>query len=242
MKQIYLAASVLIAAVAGATGAALSDGAPSYDYAPAHAQVSNPWNGLYVGLHGGYAWQDVDGIFNSAGAPTALSSIDLNGAIVGGQLGYNWQSGQFLLGIEGDASTLANGGDAVVGAALPGAATLGADMNYLASIRGRLGWAINNWLLYGSVGWGFSRFEFTESVPSLPFNGRQHLDDSGLVYGGGVEWMLAYGVSLRAEYLRYDLGASSPLATTFPGVNPGDNIGFDNIDVARAALNIKLSN
>ena len=75
-------------------------------------------------------------------------------------------------------------------------------------------------------------------MPSLPFNGKQRLDDSGLVYGGGVEWMLVYGVSLRGEYLRYDLGASSPLATTFPG----DNIGFDNIDVARAALNIKLSN
>ena len=37
-----------------------------------------------------------------------LSAIDLNGAIIGGQLGYNYQSGQFLLGIEGDASTLAN--------------------------------------------------------------------------------------------------------------------------------------
>jgi len=234
LKQIYLAASVLIAAVAGATGAALSDGAPSYDYAPARAQVRDPWNGLYVGLHGGYAWQDVSGTFAAAD----LSGIDLNSAIVGGQLGYNWQSGQFLLGIEGDASTLVDGDDHVVNAGLPGAATLGADMSYLASIRGRLGWAINNWLLYGSVGWGFSRFEFTENAPSLPFNGKQRLDDSGLVYGGGVEWMLVYGVSLRGEYLRYDLGASSPLATTFPG----DNIGFDNIDVARAALNIKLSN
>ncbi len=44
-----------------------------------------------------------------------LSAIDLNGAIIGGQLGYNYQSGQFLLGIEGDASTLANGGDHVTG-------------------------------------------------------------------------------------------------------------------------------
>jgi outer membrane immunogenic protein len=229
LKQIYLAASVVIAAVAGTL-------------APAHAQVSNPWNGLYVGLHGGYAWQDVNGTFDGLGAATNLSGIDLNGAIVGGQLGYNWQSGQFLLGIEGDASTLAGGGDHVVNPGLLGAATLGADMSYLASIRGRLGWAINNWLLYGTVGWGFSRFEFTENVPSVPFAGKQHLDDSGIVYGGGVEWMLAYGVSVRGEYLRYDLGASSPLSTSFPDADAGDNIAFDNIDVARAALNIKLSN
>ncbi len=57
--------------------------------APAHAQVRNPWNGLYVGLHGGYAWQDVERHFDGTGVATSLSGIDLNGAIVGGQLGYN---------------------------------------------------------------------------------------------------------------------------------------------------------
>ena len=83
-------------------------------------------------------------------------------------------------------------------------------MNYLASIRGRLGWAINNWLLYGTVGWGFSRFEFTENDAGAPISpAKLKLEDEGIVYGGGVEWMLAYGVSLRAEYLRYDLGHSS---------------------------------
>ena len=229
MKQFYLAASVLIGAAAGIA-------------APAHAQVQNPWNGLYVGLHGGYAWQDVNGIFDSNGDATNLSGIDLNGAIVGGQLGYNWQSGQFLLGIEGDASTLAGGGDQVVNDSGLSAETLGADMSYLASIRGRLGWAINNWLLYGSVGWGFSRFEFTESDPGDNFIGKVTLDDSGLVYGGGVEWMLAYGVSVRAEYLRYDLGTSTLVPNNFPDQDSGDHIAFDNIDVARAALNIKLSN
>ncbi len=229
MKQYYLAASVVIAAVVGSM-------------APASAQVRNPWNGFYVGLHGGYAWQDVDGIFNNAGTPTVLSAIDLNGAIVGGQIGYNYQSGQFLLGIEGDASTLANGGNNITGPAAPGAATFTADMNYLASIRARLGWAINDWLLYGSVGWGFSRFEFTEEMPAAAFSQKLRLEDEGIVYGGGVEWMLAYGVSLRAEYLRYDLGHSSTIPLSFTDADAGDRIGFDNIDVARAALNIKLSN
>ncbi len=88
-------------------------------------------------------------------------------------------------------------------------------MNYLASIRGRLGWAINDWLLYGTVGWGFSRFEFTENVPAAPFSGKLRLEDEGIVYGGGVEWMLAYGVSLRAEYLRYDLGHSTSIPISF---------------------------
>lgn len=229
MKQFYLAAAVVSAAIMGTM-------------APAQAQVRNPWNGLYVGLNGGYGWQDLNGTFDGAGVGTNLSGIDLNGAIVGGQLGYNYQSGQFLLGVEGDASTLVEGGDHINNPGLPGAASLGGDLNYLASIRGRLGWAINNWLLYGTVGWGFARYEFTENVPSIPFDGKVRLNDSGIVYGGGVEWMLSYGVSVRGEYLRYDIGASSALPAGFPSVDPGDRVAFDNIDVARAALNIKLSN
>lgn len=229
MRQIYLAAaSLAAAAVASMT--------------PAQAQVTNPWNGLYVGVNGGYAWQDLNGTIDGANTPTSLSGSNLNGAVVGGQLGYNWQSGQFLLGVEGDAMTLVDGDSHIVDdPGLPGAANISADMNYLASIRGRLGWAINNWLLYGTVGWGFSRFEFTENQPSTAFNGKIRLDDSGLAYGGGVEWMMTYGVSLRAEYLRYDIGASSDLPVGFPNVDIGDRIAFDNIDVARAALNIKLS-
>ena len=133
-------------------------------------------------------------------------------------------------------------GNTVTGPGTPGAATFEADMNSPSSIRGRLGWAINDWLLYGTVGWGFSHFEFAENMPAAPFSGKLRLEDEGIVYGGGVEWMLSYGVSLRAEYLRYDLGHSTSIPISFRDADAGDRIGFDNIDVARAALNIKLSN
>jgi outer membrane immunogenic protein len=226
LRQIYLAAASLAAAAVASM-------------APAQAQVTNPWNGLYVGVNGGYAWQDVGGTFDNAQTNTSLKGLNLNGAVVGGQIGYNWQSAQLLLGVEFDAMTLANGSETLNAPSTP-AALLGADMSYLASVRGRLGWAINNWLLFGSVGWGFSQFEFTQNVPANAFANRVRLDDSGLAYGGGVEWMMSYGVSLRAEYLRYDIGASSPLSATAPA-DPGDRVAFDNIDVARAALNIKLS-
>jgi outer membrane immunogenic protein len=115
-------------------------------------------------------------------------------------------------------------------------------MAYLASVRARLGWAINNWLLYGTIGWGAGEFKFKEDAPWANFSGNIRINDNGLVYGGGVEWMVAYGVSLRAEYLRYDLTAGSTISADFPTSGPGANIGFDNVDVARAALNIKLSN
>lgn len=227
MRQIYLAAASLAAA------------AVTLAVTPAQAQVTNPWNGLYVGVNGGYAWQDVGGTYDSSATVTNLTGSDLNGAVVGGQIGYNWQNAQLLLGVEFDAMTLADGGENINVASTP-AAVVGTDMNYLASVRARLGWAINNWLLFGSIGWGFSEFEFTQNVPSTGFSSKLRLDDNGLAYGGGVEVMMSYGVSLRAEYLRYDLGASSPVSGG-PVADTGDRVAFDNIDVARAALSIKLS-
>ena len=226
MKRIYVAVVALLAAIATLT--------------PAEAQVENPWRGFYAGLNGGYAWNSANGTFNSA---TDLSGLTLNGGIIGGQIGYNWQAYQFLFGIEADASTRAGGDDTIV--ANPGtanASSLTADMKVLSSVRARLGWAINNWLLYGTIGWGYGDFTFKENVPSLPFEGKLQINDNGLVFGGGVEWMLAYGVSLRAEYLRYDLSAGSTISTNFPNADLGARIGFDNVDVARGALNIKLSN
>jgi outer membrane immunogenic protein len=226
LKQIYLGILALLAAVA--------------TLSPAQAQVENPWRGFYAGLNGGYAWNSANGRFNNL---TDLSGLTVNGAIVGGQLGYNWQSNQFLFGIEADASTRAGGEDTVT--ANPGtanASTLSADMTYLASVRARLGWAINNWLLYGTVGWGAGEFKFTDDAPAVPFHGKIRVNDNGLAFGGGVEWMVAYGVSLRAEYLRYDLSAGSNITTNFPTTDVNSHIGFDNVDVARAALNIKLSN
>jgi outer membrane immunogenic protein len=228
LKNAYLAAlaAIVVAAFAPAS---------------AHAQTRNIWNGWYVGLHGGYAWQDVNGVFNSANIPTKLSGSQ-NGGAVGGQLGYNYQSGQFLFGIEADLTSLTHDGNnytvdyggPVVNDRLAS--------DYLGSVRARLGWAINDWLLYGTVGWGYSKAEFTRDAPADPFHGKVKLNGDGLVFGGGVEWMLTYGVSIRGEYLRYDIDRSRAVPGWFPEADVGDRFGFDTIDVARAALNIKLSN
>jgi outer membrane immunogenic protein len=211
--------------------------------APAGASERDPFDGLYIGLNAGYSWQDLSGVFDNEGDATDLSGLNINGAIIGGQLGYNYQTGQFLIGIEADLSTLAQDGTVVNDADDALADSLNADIVYLGSVRGRLGWAINNWLLFGTVGWGYSELKFTENSPNAtpPFHGTIRLKDDGLVYGGGVEVLLAYGVSLRGEFLRYDLGRATPLPGDFEDVDPGDYISSDNIDVARAAINIRLS-
>ncbi len=74
----------------------------------------------------------------------------------------------------------------------------------------------------------------------MPFNGTLRFNDTSAVYGGGVEWKVAYGVSVRGEYLHYDTGTSSYIPASFFNAGGGDVVSFHDIDVARAGINISL--
>ena len=104
-----------------------------------------------------------------------------------------------------------------------------------------------NWLFFGTAGVGFSEAKFRETTPATfvgppgaSFNGTLRQKETGAVYGGGVEWAFVHGVTLRAEYLHYDVGSSTAIPTSF-GANLGDFVTFSDIDVARMALNISLN-
>jgi outer membrane immunogenic protein len=214
--------------------------AVALSFVPAHADERQPWNGLYVGLHGGYAWQGTSGVFDSNGDATSLA-LSLNGAIVGGQLGYNLQYGWFMLGFEADGSANTERGSVVNDATLLTSEQLNSDVGYLVTLRGRMGVAFDSILVYGTAGVAFARFKFTEDAPSAPFHGALRLDNTGLVYGGGLEWALAYGVTVRGEYLHYNVGKSTAIPASFSDADPGDFVRFNDIDVARAGINISLS-
>jgi outer membrane immunogenic protein len=94
-------------------------------------------------------------------------------------------------------------------------------------------------LFYGTGCVGAARYTFIEG--SGAFNAKQHLEDTAAVYGGGLEWMLAYGVSLRTEYLRYDMSDNVSLSLGLAGVDAGDFIKFRDIDVVRAGVNVRLA-
>jgi outer membrane immunogenic protein len=109
-------------------------------------------------------------------------------------------------------------------------------LSYLASLRARLGVLWGDVLFYGTGGGGAARYTFTESLGGNKF----HLKDTGWVYGGGIEWMVAYGVALRTEYLRYQLGDNESLAG-FPAASANDFLNFRNIDVVRAGVSVRLA-
>ena len=81
-------------------------GLPAYKAAPPSLLTTN-WSGFYFGGHAGAAWGSTNDDFND---PTALapfrwdSGIPVSGPLAGGQIGYNWQSGWMLFGLEADGS------------------------------------------------------------------------------------------------------------------------------------------
>jgi outer membrane immunogenic protein len=223
-----------VAAVALVTCAARADG--YWPQSTPRVQGPLPWTGPYVGLNLGYAWHHLTGVYDNFNNPTFLSGAEPNGALVGGQLGYNWRMDWFLLGVELDADT---GTDSNTVTDTLGGGQITGSLSYLASARARIGVLWGPVLFYGTGGGGAARYTFIEG--SGAFNAKQHLEDTAAVYGGGIEWMLAYGVSLRTEYLRYDMSDNVSLSPGLLGVDAGDFIRFRDIDVVRAGVNVRLA-
>jgi outer membrane immunogenic protein len=99
--------------------------------------------------------------------------------------GYNWQVGSWVGGVEADVD-------------------FAESVNYLASVRGRLGWALGSWLLYGTGGAAFIDTDNDFVVVSAddgPFNFSNGTTDTGFVGGGGVEYKIAPRLSLGLEGL-----------------------------------------
>ena len=156
--------------------------------ADAFVPVSDVWTGGYIGAFGGYEWLDADGEFEG----DSLEDGPLEGFLLGGQIGYNHQIDQLVLGIEADLAYSFADGDFEAGGE-------GADFDqeYLATLRGRLGMAFgesDSTLLFLTGGLAVSEFDVEFDDNS---DGATHL---GLVVGGGVEHKLTDSFSIKAEY------------------------------------------
>ena len=181
---------------------------PPIDRAPAPQVAIQPqsWSGPYVGLQGGYGWA-VPAATQSAGGtffPVVPYTIDPRGPMGGGHVGYNVQFGSFVAGLEGDIEAAhIDGLSAVDGFGATRFFNVTADA--LASIRGRAGWAIPNWLFYGTGGVAFGH---VETPPLDTLNGWR----TGWTAGVGVERALQGRMSswsARLEYRYTDLGNKS---------------------------------
>jgi outer membrane immunogenic protein len=244
-----VAAGAALVWIVSSSSFALADGMPG-NPRPAYAPFS--WTGFYVGANGGYGdnfdRNDNFVLSNSLGFTATTRGVQPEGGFGGGQLGYNWQQGPLLLGLEADLQ----GADVSAGFAghlLDGGDVLNAhqSFDYFGTARGRVGFAFYHGLIYATGGFAYGgvRDQLLVFLPGSGTSVNLHSDDTrtGFVIGGGVELALAPHWSVKVEYQHIDLGSErlaasvfSPGATTFTS-----NKILDVAGTARVGLNYRFN-
>jgi outer membrane immunogenic protein len=212
MKRILVTAIFSIAAAGSALAADLPQPAPPPQapavYVPTVAPVYN-WGGIYVGVNGGWGWGSAKWTVGPLAAfPAGVSgTTNDDGGLVGGTVGANFQTDAFVFGIEGDWDYSGmNTGSTQTICNVTGTCQTG--NNWLATARGRIGYAADRVLFYGTAGGAFGSIQTT-------FNGVQTTTTkAGWTAGAGVEWAFADNWTARAEYLYVDLGTQNGSCAT----------------------------
>lgn len=224
-------ATALIVAAGAANAADLA-----YRNSPISGHSAFSWTGYYVGLNAGSSWgrQTLESV-TALGftAPCSAFSSDckmaLDGATVGGTVGFNVQSGAAVFGVEGDL----NYSDFHATRPIFGGDELEGKVQWFGTLRGRLGYAYGALMPYVTGGLYVQHAVATYSVPAL-FSVSRSDNSVGWTVGGGVEYALSASWSVKGEYLyaRAD-------NTTFKvnGFGSADVKGSQNI--VRAGLNYR---
>jgi outer membrane immunogenic protein len=194
-------------------------------YVPAPPAFS--WTGFYIGANAGYGFSNGSGTFTPG--PTSFS-VSGNGFLGGAQAGFNYQMGGLVIGMEADFQGSTGSGSLTTPG---GVITATAKDPWFGTFRGRVGYAFNRFMIYGTGGgvYGNGTINGTSTLPGGgPFN-------NSATYvtwtaGAGVEYAFMGPVSAKLEYLY----AGSPSALpTIPGVT--GVTGSANTNIIRAGVN-----
>ncbi len=189
-------------------------GEPAAAQNPKLSPLPKSWTGFYVGTHAGFAWADVDMTYVSASDPAladpfapsgSTDAISSRGALGGGQIGYDWQFGGIVFGVEGAWSALSLKEERV------GKFTDFRDndhwrteLNQLYSLTARLGLASGNWMPYVKGGYAGVNVDSSLTRSEDPTHSAQANSwHSGWTVGAGAEYMLARNWSVGVEYNYY---------------------------------------
>jgi len=292
-RTITLGIAALAIAGTSLTAAAADLGKPYTKGPPIAVPPAFSWTGFYIGVHAGASWtdNDVDYLLNAPGGGVAFTGRNFafcNGAapvlvgntfginsgcndsnasfLGGGQIGYNWQTGAWVWGIEADGSwrDLTNDLFGVFGANPTAGAPFGSaagdtvfmrsEQGALGTVRARIGWAPGQWLLYATGGLAVGEVKHTVVevlspgtpcvVIGLDCRGASVSDTRvGWTAGAGIEWALGSNWSVGAEYLFVDLGTTNvALAPTGPFFATTSVTNFDDTShIVRAKLNYRFT-
>lgn len=254
MRFIGSRLTVLVAVVCLSRAAAAIE-APSYN-----------WTAAYGGATAGFNWGSADTTYLAPGllngffpADQGLISAQGSGGLkphgfAGGvEVGYNWQWGNIVSGVEGDFQYLGfrKSFDGTFGTVFAGTQGTHTDVNvdWLFTFRGRVGLALNRTLLYATGGLAVADVRFAQSnffpafatIDALSVNKTK----AGWVIGGGIEQALWDKWSIKVEYLHIDLGNINEESITNGFLNPAVQVAFShNTDVkdniVRAGFNYRF--
>jgi outer membrane immunogenic protein len=246
MKRMLFAGALALAAATPAMAADLPEPAPP-PQAPAAYTAPGPvynWSGVYIGINGGYAFGN-----SSWGATTGFAgtgNFDVNDGLVGGTLGVNFQTGQFVFGVEADGDWTDISGStssSTLGGCVANC-TYQTSNDWLGTIRGRIGYAFDRVLLYGTAGGagGNVKSSFTDSAG---FSASGSSTEFGWTAGAGIEYAITDNITAKAEYLFVDLSNgtfSCPAGTCGGAGAPAMSVpvSFD-ASLIRAGLNFKFN-
>jgi len=209
MKKFLLASAAVTVLIASAPAMAADLAERPYTKAPAAAIAINTWTGFYIGAMGGYAQE------NSSGVGT------LKGGFAGGTVGYNWQTGNLVLGVEADAAW----SDIGASVGIPVLLVVSDKIRDTGTVRGRIGYAFDQVLVYGTGGYAWADNRLSATVLGLTIaDSRFH---SGWTAGAGVEVMFAPKWSVKAEYLYRSFEGQ----TYFAGALPSGTLNLNSVQV-----------
>lgn len=220
---------------------------------PEEAVAPWTWTGFYIGINGGGAfgeYGDFDFIENGV-TLDSFSALEEDGGFFGGQVGYNYQlDSNWVLGVEGDIQKSWIDGDF---AGLPADIDAGAtglddlvgefDVNWFATLRGRVGYAWDRTLFYATGGVAFADIDqnFDMEFDNGDTASLSNEDDVnvGFTVGAGIEHYFTDHVSLKLEYQFLDFGTVSSTGTSVDG----DSVVIErdtSFHTVRAGINYKF--
>jgi outer membrane immunogenic protein len=233
MRWTLVAAAAIVVA---ATGYGHAADIPMPSLPPPLPPVYN-WTGVYLGINGGFGtgnsnWSD--------GAVGTTGSFPISGYLIGGTAGFNYQIGEYVFGIEGDGDwTNLNGNSGSTCGAITAVLTppvgCQTQSRWLGTVRGRVGYAFDRILLYGTAGAAFGNIQTGLNPPST-FDSSV---EAGWTAGAGLEFAFAQSWTAKVEYLFVDLPNAACTTVGNCGGAAGSIVSF-NESVIRAGLNFKF--
>jgi outer membrane immunogenic protein len=229
-------------------GAALADDLPPI--------TAPSWTGIYVGGHAGYASSDTHWTHESISPYSAFCAFcaitlpgekfSADGAIAGGQIGYNFQFGSWVISPEFSYSGTGLRDEHPISSGAfntPGSTTLDSNISQILTVTGRLGYAINDsFLVYAKGGFANARLSAEGSDTSfLNYSYATDKRTDGWTAGGGIEYRLSNNISVAVEYAHLDFGDQTLVGNiaTLPEFPDKLKVNSD-ADTVTARLNLLL--